>query len=242
MFRHLAAVALLASPVPALAQPVAETPRPSVLAGSTLLNVSAEGRVERAPDVADLSAGVLTQAATASEAMRANAERMTAVVAALKRAGVAERDIQTAGLNLNPQYVYRENQPPQLTGYQAINNVAVRVRDLRDMGRTIDALVAQGANQINGPTFRLDKPEPALDQARVEAVRKARARAELYAGAAGLRVKRIASISETGGMVPPPYPMPIARAEAMSAKDASTPVAPGEVEMAVTVNVTFELE
>lgn len=242
MHKLVTAALLIGIAAPASAQGITETPRPPASANATLLSIAAEGRIERAPDVADLSAGVVTQAATATEAMRVNAERMTAVIAALKRAGVAERDIQTSGINLNPQYHYRENQPPQLTGYQAINNVMVTVRDLGNLGRTVDALVAQGANQINGPTFRIDKADAALDEARVEAVAKARARAQLYANAVGMRVRRIVQISETGGMVPPPYPIPIARAEAMAAKDASTPVAPGEVEMAANVNVVFELE
>jgi uncharacterized protein len=243
MFPRLAAAALLtAVAAPVLSQPIVEHPRTPLLIGATTLSVSAEGRVERAPDVADLSAGVVTQAATASEAMRANAQRMSSMVAALKRAGVAERDIQTSGINLNPQYMYRENQPPRLTGYQAVNTVSVRVRDIADMGRTIDALVAQGANQINGPTFRLDKPDQALDLARVEAMRKARQRAELYADAAGLKVKRIMSITEGHSMTPPPYPVPVMRAEAAMMKDASTPVEPGQVEMTVNVSVVFELE
>lgn len=234
------AASLLAFAAPAVAQVVPVVAAP--VAGTTL-TVSAEGKVERAPDVADLSAGVVTQAKTASEAMRLNANKMTAVIAALKRAGLSDRDIQTSGLNLNPQYMYRENQPPLLTGYQVSNNVAVRVRDLDNMGRTIDALVGQGANQINGPSFRLDKPEPALDEARVAAMAKARQRAELYAKAAGLRVKRIMQISEGTAVTPPPYPMPMVRAQAMAeAKDASTPIAAGEVEATVSVNVVFELE
>lgn len=241
MISKLAAtVALLALSAPAAAQVVPMMQAP--VTGTTLA-VLAEGKVERAPDVADLSAGVVTQAKTATETMRLNAQKMTAVIAALKRAGVADRDIQTAGLNLNPQYLYRENQPPVLTGYQVSNNVAVRVRDLAEMGKTIDALVGQGANQINGPSFRLDKPEPALDEARVAAMAKARQRAELYARAAGLRVKRIMQISESSATTPPPYPMPVMRNQAMAeAKDASTPISAGEVEASVTVNVVFELE
>ena len=234
MLPRLAVTAALLMSAAPLAAQAAATP--------TMLTVAAEGRVERTPDVADLTAGVVTQASTASEALRLNAQRMTTVIAALKRAGVADRDIQTSGLNLNPQYLYRENQPPQLTGYQVINNVSVRVRDLGNMGRTIDALVAQGSNQINGPIFRLDKPDIALDEARVSAIGKARERAELYAKATGLRVGRIAQISEASAMVPPPYPMPVARMESMAAKDASTPIAPGEVEASITVNVTFELQ
>jgi uncharacterized protein len=238
MTPKLSPLLLIALVTPAAAQPLPAQPLPS----STLLTVAAEGRAERAPDVADLSAGVVTQAATASEALRLNAGRMTTVIAALKRAGIAGRDIQTSGLNLNPQYLYRENQPPQLTGYQVVNNVSVRVRDLDNMGRTIDALVAQGANQINGPSFRLDKPDAALDEARVAALAKARQRAELYARAAGMSVRRIAAISETSAMTPPPYPVPVMRAESMAAKDAATPIAPGEVEASITVNVTFELQ
>ena len=238
--RFAIAASLFALAAPAAAQVVPVVQAPVV---GTTLAVAAEGKVERAPDVADLSAGVMTQSKTASEAMRLNAQKMTAVVAALKRAGIADRDIQTSGINLNPQYMYRENQPPLLTGYQANNNVSVRVRDIANMGKTIDALVAQGSNQINGPTFRLDKPEPALDEARVAAMKKARERAELYAKASGLRVKRIMQISEGSAVTPPPYPVPVMRAQSMAeAKDASTPVAAGEVELSVTVNVVFELE
>jgi len=227
----LLAAALLAAP--ALAQAPALIP--------TTLTVAAEGKVARTPDVADLSAGVVTQAQTATAAMADNAQRMSAVVAALRKAGVAERDIQTAGLNLNPQYRYAENQPPQLVGYQASNTVRVNVRDLKNMGRAIDALVAAGSNQINGPSFRLDKPEAALDEARAQAVKTARARAALYASAAGMKVRRIVSISETGGYAPPPIPMYAAAPRAMMEK-ADTPVAPGEVEQTVNVTVTFELE
>ena len=232
----LIAAALFAAP--ALAQ--MPTMHPSMPIPTTL-SVGAEGRVERAPDVADLSAGVVTTAPTATEAMRLNAERMTAVAATIRKAGIAERDIQTAGLNLQPQYRYVQNEEPKLIGYQASNTVSLRVRDLKNMGRALDALVASGANQINGPNFRLDKPEPALDGARTEAVAAARARAELYAKAAGLRVKRILSISESGA-IEPPRPYTMMRAMSAKAEDASTPVSPGEVSLTVTVNMTFELE
>jgi hypothetical protein len=239
MLRPLVIAAVLAAP--ALAQaPLLQ--QPMALVQPTTLSLTAEGKVEQASDVADIQTGVMTQAATASEAMHQNAERMSRVVAALKAAGVASRDIQTSGLNLNAQYRYQDNQPPQLVGYQAVNNVSVRVRDLPRMGRIIDTLVAQGANQINGPTFRLDKPEPALDLARANAVKTARDRAQLYATAAGMRVKRIVSISESGAYAPPPYPVPMVRAQAMMKEAADTAVEPGEVSMTVNVNVTFELE
>lgn len=228
--RHLVLPLLLAAaPLAAQTAPV-----------PTTLSISADSKVERAPDVADMSAGVVTQAKTAAEAMRGNAEQMTAVIAALKRAGVADRDVQSSSLSLQPQYRYQDGQAPVLTGYQASNQVSVRVRKLADMGRVIDTLVAAGANQVNGPNFRVDKPDAALDEARAAAVAKARARAELYAKAAGMHVARILSIAETGGGEPPIHPVPM-YARAMSKVAADTPVAPGEVELNAGVNVVFEL-
>ncbi len=227
----------LAAAVPAVAS---AQPAPPPLAG-TRLDIVAEGEIVGKPDIAEISAGVVSQAPTASAAMRDNASRMTAVVAALRKAGVAANDIRTSSVNLNPQYRYGENQPPQLVGYQASNQVTIRFRDIARAGGILDVLVAEGANQINGPNFGLDKPEVAQDAARRDAIAKARARAELYAGAAGLRVKRIMSISEEGGGYVRP-PMPVMAMAAREAKDASTPIEPGESRTTVTVNVSFELE
>ena len=116
---------------------------------------------------------------------------MQRVLAALKHAGVADRDIQTSNVSLNPEYRYPENQSPQLVGYTASNNVTVRFRDIRSSGRILDALVAEGANQINGPSLTVDKPETALDEARAKAIAIGRARAELYARSMGMRVVRV---------------------------------------------------
>ena len=229
--RTLAVALALGSALPAAAQQVFQ-PLPA-------LSVSAEGRSLRAPDVADMSGGVVTTAATASVAMAENATRMTAVVAAVRRAGIAERDIQTAGISLEPQYKYEQNRPPVLTGYQATNTVNLRVRKLADAGRLIDALVATGANQISGPNFRVDDSSAALDEARQQAVTIATTRANLYAKAAGVRIKRILSISESGGEQPRPQPMMMMRAKA---EGASTPVSPGEVTLSITVNMSFEIE
>lgn len=206
----------------------------------TRLDIVATGETRRVPDVAQISAGVVTQAADAASAMRENASRMAGVTAALRRAGVADRDIQTATVSLNPQYRYGENVPPVITGYQATNTVSVRFRDVAKSGTILDALVAQGANQINGPNLLIDKPQAAEDEARADAIKKARARAELYASAAGLRVKRILSISESGGYNPPPQPMAYVRAQAN--KEADTSIAAGEQTVGVTVSVSFELE
>ena len=212
-----------------------------VPADGTLLSVSAQAEVKRVPDVATLSAGVVTQAADANAAMRANAAQMDKVMAAIRAAGIAERDIQTSGINLNPQYRYAENQPPAITGYQANNTVSLKVRDIGKLGQVLDALVASGANQVNGPSFEVDEPEAAYDEARRAALAKAQARARMYADALGLRVRRIASIDEGGGFRPPmPVPMmAMARAEKSVAYD--TAVSPGEATLGASLDVVFEL-
>lgn len=229
---------------PAFAQQMG--PVPPIEAGHTLLTVSAEGKSERAPDLALFSAGVTTQGRTAGEALGANSAAMTRVIAALKRAGIADRDIQTSNLGINPVYAEPRRLPdgstepktPEIIGYQVNNTVSVRQRQLGDFGKVIDTLVSAGANQVNGPSFMLDKPDAALDAARTEAMAKARARADLYARAAGLRVMRIVSISEGGGYSPP---MPMYRMANQDMAAASAPVAAGEVSLGANVTVQFEL-
>lgn len=209
-------------------------------AGGTLLQVSAQGEVRRVPDIAEIGVGVVTQAADAQAALKANAEQMNRVVAAVRRAGIEDKDVQTSGVNLQPQYQYGENVPPKLNGYQANNRVSVKVRDVGEIGKVLDALVAQGANQIDGPSFTLDKPDVALDEARRVALKKAQARAGMYADAIGLKVARIVSIDESGAGFQPPRPMMMAKAE-MAMDASTTPVMPGEQTHAISLNVVFEL-
>ncbi|MGE8226564.1 MAG: SIMPL domain-containing protein [Stenotrophomonas sp.] len=215
---------------------------PTVVASdATLLNVSAQAEAHRVPDVATLSAGVVTQAADGNTAMRDNAVQMDKVMAAIKAAGIAERDIQTSGINLSPQYRYAENEAPKITGYQANNTVSLKVRDITKLGKVLDSLAAQGANQINGPSFEIDQPEPVYDEARLAALKKAQARAETYAKSLGLRVRRIVSISEgnQGGFRPMPM---MAMAAGRSAKaEMDTAVSPGETTVSVNLDVVFEL-
>lgn len=236
MFRFLAVA--LAATLPLAAVEAQDAPLPLAMTG-TRLDIAATGEVTRAPDLATISAGVVTQAGSASKAMADNAQRMTATVAALRKAGIADRDIRTAALRLTPQYRYADNQPPVLTGYEASNQVSVKFRDIAKAGSILDSLVAAGANQIDGPNFSVDRPESALDEARTQALATAKARAELYAKAAGLRVKRIVRIGEAGGVEPPVRPMMMMAARA---KQDSTPVQPGEETLAISLQVTFELE
>ncbi len=208
----------------------------------TVLTLSAEGSVTAAPDMAIVNLGVMTEGQTAEAAMRANATRMNGLTQVLRRAGIAERDIQTSGLSVNPVYVYVENSQPRISGYQANNQVTVRVRALDSLGRVLDQAIAAGGNTLNGVSFGLQEPDVALNGARQDAVREALARAQLYADAAGLRVHRIISISEGGGYAPPPYyPSPMAMRMEGADMAAPTPVAPGELETRVQLALVIEL-
>ena len=222
----------------AYAQPaqVAPAVEPMIPATGTILDISAEGRTARVPDVATIRAGVVSQGATAAAALGDNAARMAKVLAAVKRAGVAPRDVATAPVGLSPQYRYGDNVPPAITGYQATTSVAIRFRDVARAGAILDALVAEGANQIDGPTLAIDKPDAALDEARADAVRRARARADLYAAAAGMTVVRIVSIAEAGQDAGGQPPRPVVYARAMAA-DAKTAIAPGEQDVTGALSV-----
>lgn len=223
-------------PMTAHAQP---PPAPQA-SDATLLNLSAQAEARRVPDVATLSAGVVTQAVDGNTALRENALQMDKVMAAIKAAGIAGRDIQTSGINLSPQYRYAENEAPKITGYQASNTVGLKVRDITRLGKVLDSLAAQGANQINGPSFEIDQPEPVYDEARLAALKKAQARAETYAKSLGLRVRRIVSISEgsQGGFRPVPM---MAMAGRSAKMEMDTAVSPGETTVSVNLDVVFEL-
>jgi uncharacterized protein YggE len=193
------------------------------------------------PDVAIISAGVVSRSTTASAALQDTANRMDRVLAALKRAGVADRDIQTSSVNLNAEYRYPENQAPQLVGYTASNTVTIHFRDIRSSGKILDALVGQGANQISGPNLVVDKPEAALDEARAKAIAIGRARADLYARSLGMRVARVVAVSESGGYAPPP-PAPPMPMMARAYDSAESKIVPGEQKLQVNVAMTFELQ
>jgi uncharacterized protein len=206
----------------------------------TLLSVSAEAKASRVPDIATMSTGVVTQALDANGALRANAEEMNKVMAAIKAAGIAERDVQTSGISIYPQYQYAENKPPKINGYQASNTVTLKVRDISKLGKVLDALVASGANQVNGPNFEIDEPEAAYDEARRNALKKAQTRAEMYAKALGLRVRKIVSIDEGTGYQPPVM-LRQQSMKAMAMDSMESPVSPGETTLTANLNVVFDL-
>lgn len=234
-FLMLAAIAALPATLPQAA--LSQTMTTQAING-TRLDVVATGEARRVPDMATINAGVVTTAPTASAAIAQNGEAMAKVRQALVRAGIAARDIQTSAINLYPDYRQDDRGgQPQLIAYRASNQLSISFRNVANAGKILDALVAQGVNQIDGPTLGLADPKEALDEARADAVRTARARAELYARLVGKRVGRILSISEGGAM---PYPQPMMRLQ--NAEASGTRVEPGEQGLTVTLSVSFELE
>ncbi len=210
------------------------------------ISIEGRGEVVAAPDTAIINSGVTTQGATAREALDANTAAMSELIATLKGAGIEARDIQTSGFSVTPNYVYSDARdangytlPPKIVGYQVFNTVSVRVRDLPALGAVLDKAVTVGANTINGVAFSVADPSRLYDEARRQAFADARAKAGLYAAAAGVELDDIRSISETQGYQPPqPYMMD---AMAREVAAAPVPVEAGELTFSINVSVTWEL-
>jgi len=212
-----------------------EAPRPT-------LSLTGIGEISVAPDMAVISSGVVTEAKTAREALDANNEAIGAVIAALKEAGIEARDIQTSGFRVQPRYQRdpknKENpEGPRIVGYTVNNNVSVTVRDLAKLGPVLDQAVTVGANRIGGINFVVSDADKRLDEARATAMKDAIRKAGIYTEAAGVKLDRILSISESGGFRPFP------KREALMMRDAaaSVPVEAGEETLSVEVNVTWEI-
>jgi uncharacterized protein YggE len=219
-------VALVSSACVAVAPPEG-TPRRSTV------TVAGVGTVSATADQAEITTGVVTQAATAAQALAANSQAMERLLQALGSLGIASRDIQTINVSVSPQRrPPKEGQPPEIVGYEVTNQVRVKVRDLSRLGRVLDQQVGQGANLVSGINFGVQEPAPLLDEARKRAMADARRKADLYAAGAGLKVGRVLSVREAG--VAPPAPRAM--------MSAAVPVAPGEQEIQASVTVTFTLE
>lgn len=208
---------------------------------ATTFNLSASGETAIAPDMATITLGVQSEGASAAAALSANGAAMNKVIAALKKAGVAERDIQTSNLNVNPQYAYEQNQPPRLTGYQASNQVTILARDLSKLGQTVDAAASAGANTVGGISFGLQNPQKAEDEARIKAVAALKAKSDLYARATGYKVVRLVSLNEAGGYTPSPQPVPMFAMAKREMAD-STAISGGELKVRVEVSATYEAQ
>jgi uncharacterized protein YggE len=213
-----------------------------------IISIDGRGEVMAAPDTAFITSGVTTQGATAREALDANTAAMTELIQTLKDAGIEQRDIQTSGFSVNPNYVYSDARdengyqlPPKINGYQVYNTVNVRVRKLDTLGAVLDKAVNVGANTINGVTFSIADPSDLLDEARKQAFADAKEKAALYAEAAGVDLGDLRAITEVQNSSGPiPYAaadMAYARAEA-----APVPVEGGELTYSINVSVTWALD
>lgn len=228
-------VALTLLAAPAVAADV------QIQAQAPVVELTVSDTVNAAPDLVRVGAGVTTRAQTAQQAVRQNAAEMQKVVDRLKALGVADKDIQTANFNLNAQFNYPNGGgSPVFAGYQASNEVTVRLHQIDKTGEVLDALVAAGATNINGPAFMLADPTVAQQSARTEAYQRGQAMAQGYARMAGYTGVRLLEVSENvqlGGPPPPAPPMPVAfRAEA-----AKTPIEPGEVGATVSLTLKYEM-
>ena len=209
------------------------------------ISVSGEGQAAVAPDMAVVTLSVVKQSKTAQDALDQDNKAMGAVLATLKNAGIAERDLQTSGFAIQPQYNYPpakdgQQAPPELVGYQVTNGLTVRVRDLGKLGGIIDQAVGLGVNQGGDIQFVNDKPEAVLEAARKDAMANASAKAKTLAEAAGVKVGRVIEITENAVRnAPQPLMRPMMLKQA---SDSAVPVAAGENSYDVTVNVTYALE
>jgi uncharacterized protein len=210
---------------------------PALADGSATISVTGEGTVSSVPDLATISLGVTTTADTAAAAMDANSASLTAVLDRLTAAGVEPRDMQTSNLTLNPNWVsYDSGSTSKIQGYTASNILTVQVRALDKLGTVLDGSITDGANTLNGVTFSVAEPRPALDEARKKAVADAIARATLLVEAAGAKLGPVVSIAESSGLS---QPMPMFRMEADAA--GSVPSAGGEVGLTASVTMVFEI-
>lgn len=204
------------------------------------VTVSASASVEVDPDAASITSGVVSEAATAREALDANTKSMSNLIDGLKAAGIAEKDIQTSNFSIHPRHEHnpKNGGPPKLVGYSVNNSVNILVRDLPKLGEILDLMVSLGANQMQGMNFIVTNAETLKDEARREAIANAQRRAKLYATAAGAKVGDVVRISEDvsseeGG------PRPMFRAAKMAS---AVPVAPGQETLEARVTVTWELD
>jgi uncharacterized protein YggE len=198
------------------------------------LSVLGTGAVTTKPDTARMSAGVTTQAPNAADAIGANAAEMSKVIAALKRAGVASKDLQTEFVSVNPRY---DDNGQAIVGYSASNSVSAVVRELSKVGDVIDAAVAAGANNVSGPSLARDDQDKLYRDALEAAVANARQKATALAHAAGISLGKVRSLNES----PQGDVSPVMFGAALAAQREATPIEPGAAEITATVRIVFAI-
>ena len=206
----------------------------------TRVMVGGDSIVRAQPDTAILTISVITQGRRAIDAQQENATKTDAVVRALKAAAGTGAEVKTSGYSLQPQRVYKEGQPPTITGYEARNSVTVTTGELNKVGNIIDAAAQAGSNDISGIAFTLRQDRQARDQALSEATKEAMNKARVIATALGGRVVRVVEVQEEG--LRPPVPM--YQTEAMMARrgDVATPIEIGSLEITSRVQLIAEVE
>ena len=198
-----------------------------------LVTVTGEATIAVPPDTAMIRIGVTSLGKSAREASDANAQKMQAVMSAIKASGIGDKDVQTSRLSLQPQYETGKGGPARLLGFQVTNQLTVRIHDIGAMPNVLDKAIAAGANEMSGIEFIVSEQSKLLDQARDDAIADARRKAELYAKAAGVKLGPVVAIAEEGAPSPP---RPIAAMRA-----AAVPIAPGEQTLRAVVAVSYEL-
>lgn len=202
--------------------------------------VQGEGKVYAKPSLASVQIGVVSQAATAAQALADNSKEMTELVKTVTAQGVADKDVQTSAFDIAPNYINSTNRSPKISGYTVRNNVTVKIRNTDKVGSLLDAVVYSGANQVNSIVFSVDERSRLLDEARKEAIEDARRKAALYAEAAGVQLGKVLYVVEGGAS---PRPMFYAPAAAMMAGGlATTPIAAGEQQLSVSATVVFAIQ
>jgi uncharacterized protein YggE len=207
----------------------------------TKVMVSGDSIIQAQPDTAILSLAVVTQAKQALDAQQQNATKSEAMIRALKAAAGTGAEVKTGGYSLQPQRVYKEGQPPTITGYEARNTVTVTLGDLTKVGAVIDAAAQAGANDVGGISFTLRQDRPARDKALSEATREAMSKAQVIAQALGGRVLRIVEVQEEGFQ----RPQPIYQAQEFAiagAQRVATPIEVGSLDIRSHVQLIAEIE
>jgi uncharacterized protein YggE len=216
----------------------ASAPAFAPAADAATVSAGGEGRASAAPDIAVLTAAVETTKPTAKRALAAQSAAADALLAAVRKQGIADRDVRTEGLSLNPVYQHTDR-PSRLTGYQAGQSFSVKIRDITRTGAVVEAVThaAGDAGRISGVTFDVADPSALRARAREAAHADARAKAEQYARLSGRRLGRLVSLAETGSAVHRPLDVPGAAFE-----EGKVLVAAGEIREEVTVTAVYELD
>lgn len=201
------------------------------------ISLTGHGEAHVTPDMAVVTVGVTSNAATAGEALAANSTAMKAVFAKLTEGGIADKDVQTSNFSVQVRYDYSNGQPPKFAGYDVSNMVTVTVRQIDGLGALLDKVVSAGSNQINGISFQVSKPQAALDEARQMAVRDAARKATVYTAAANVKLGRIIAMSEGSG-----YQPPVPMQTKMVAAEGAPPIAAGAQTLSVDVNIVWDID